>query len=646
MFSHYVDSDKKIKWLVYGAGGWIGTQLVDLLRVQYTKDVVVAALARGDDEDGVGTELDKVQPTHVVVSIGRTFGESVNTIDYLEGGPDKLHINLRDNLLAPLIIARQCSQRDMHCTYIGTGCIFDSSSETFREASLPNFFGSSYSCVKGTTDQLIAKIPNVLNTRIRMPITGSPSPRNFITKIVGYPNIYSVDNSMTVLPDLLPHLIHLARTNVTGTLNLVNPGTINHEEILHMYRDAVDPTFVWNRLKNEEELNQTLACARSNNRLDTELLVSLCPGVQEVKQAVLQQMVEYAKTSVRHVAKNVLVTGGAGFIGSHLIEQLYNSQLDYHVIVNYDSLTYAGSKSNIPEYIQLDSKRYVFVQGDVCDYRLLYQTVCDHRIDTIIHMAADTHVDKSFTDPFAFNWTNVYGTLTVLTVARDCPHQVQRVVYMSTDEVYGSTNEKNTEECIMEPTNPYSASKAGGELQANAYFKSFNVPVIIVRGNNAIGPRQHREKVLPKFINQRLAGQPLTIHGSGHNLRSFIHVTDVVRAIELLVRCGENGETYNVGSGEEVSITALAKIICSMVPLSPPLPPPLPTAQTNESEVNDCLKKVEQGYIFTENRVFNDCRYYIDDTKIRRLGWRPTITNPIDSVVQWHLAIRRSAHSL
>lgn len=279
-----------IRVLFYGAGGWIGAEFARFLAPRFE---VVAAAARADDVAAVERELDEVKPDRVVSFIGRTHGEGIGTIDYLEK-PGKLRENVRDNLFAPAALALLCARRGIHFSYLGTGCIFsddDPASEgaaAYAEAAEPNFFGSSYSIVKGFTDRMMHLFErSALNVRIRMPITAEDSPRNFITKIVSYPKICSIANSMTVLPTLFPVLADMIADGRTGTVNLVNPGIISHDEILRMYCDIVDPSHTWVNMTIDEQ-NEMLASRRSNNRLDTALLEGLYPGVPDIREGVRQ----------------------------------------------------------------------------------------------------------------------------------------------------------------------------------------------------------------------------------------------------------------------------------------------------------------------------------------------------------------------
>jgi dTDP-4-dehydrorhamnose reductase len=284
-----------MKILIYGANGWIGSQFIELLSdVKYS-----CGKARVDNSNEVENEILEYRPTHVISFIGRThgkIGEKVyGTIDYLEQ-EGKLTENIRDNLFAPLVLATICKKYNIHYTYLGTGCIFKYGEDPkyeFEEKSLPNFFGSSYSVVKGFTDRLMHLYDDdVLNLRIRMPITGDKNPRNFITKITTYEKICSVSNSMTVLPELLPLVFDMMMHNITGTMNLTNPGTISHNEILSMYRELVDPSFEWQNF-TETEQRAILDSDRSNNCLDTRLLESLYPDILGIKDAVRKCLITY-----------------------------------------------------------------------------------------------------------------------------------------------------------------------------------------------------------------------------------------------------------------------------------------------------------------------------------------------------------------
>ncbi len=305
--------------LIYGAKGWIGHQLCDELLKN--KHAVYMSPFRLDDTAEVAAELDRVKPDRVFCLVGRTHGEGFTTIDYLEQ-PGKLVENVRDNLYAPVSLALLCKERGIHMTYMGTGCIFEfdaahpegSEATGFTEAAEPNFFGSSYSVVKGFTDRLMHVLEAVgapvLNIRIRMPIVAADHPRNFISKIVRYAKVCSVPNSMTVLPTLLPLLVTMAERQEVGTVNLTNPGLITHNEILTMYKEIVDPTFTWENFTVAEQ-NAVLASRRSNNCLDTGRLEALFPTVPRIHEAVRGALLGMKDLRKGERAKCGLATFGA-----------------------------------------------------------------------------------------------------------------------------------------------------------------------------------------------------------------------------------------------------------------------------------------------------------------------------------------------
>ncbi len=280
-----------MKWLVFGHKGWIGQQVVKI--IESKEYIVVTTDIRVDDEQNVDKLLQDINPDRVISLIGRTHGEGYSTIDYLEQ-KGKLIENVRDNLYGPLVLGLLCKKYNIHYTYLGTGCIFSGYNEEYKEENTPDFFGSSYSVVKGFTDRLMKQLDdNVLNVRIRMPTTSEKNNvRNFIYKITHYEKICSMTNSMTVLPELLPLMIDMADKKQTGTINLTNPGAITHNEILEMYKEIVDPTFIWQNFTIEEQDNILLS-SRSNNILDTTKLVNLYPNVKPIKESIREVLQNY-----------------------------------------------------------------------------------------------------------------------------------------------------------------------------------------------------------------------------------------------------------------------------------------------------------------------------------------------------------------
>jgi len=606
-----------MKILVYGSKGWIGKQFIGIL--ENTKNTAntnfsyVEGKSRVDNEIELIEEIKSVAPTHVISFIGRTHGKINNktysTIDYLEQ-EGKLLENVRDNLFSPLLLADICKQNNIHYTYLGTGCIFKfdemhpfgKEENGFTEDEQPNFFGSSYSIVKGFTDRLMHLYKNnVLNLRIRMPITGEKNPRNFITKIVNYEKICSVPNSMTVLPELLPYVLDMMKTHTTGTFNLTNPGLISHNEILQMYKEIVDKDFKWNNFSQEEQ-RKILAADRSNNYLDTTKIESLYPTIKHIRTSVRECLIQYKATLKEEI--NLLVTGGCGFIGSNFINYYFPKQ-KLNKLVNLDAMYYCADKNNIDETIRKNSN-YVLIEGNLCDENLIKQTLLDHQITHVIHFAAQSHVQNSFEDSLIFTKDNVLGTHILLECVRKY-NKVKKFIHVSTDEVYGesmnSVDETHkTEHSILCPTNPYAATKAGAELIAQSYSHSYRMPIIITRGNNVYGPNQYPEKLIPKFIKLLKENKKVTIQGEGTSVRAFLHAYDTAKAFECILEKGTIGEIYNIGcdEGMEYSVMDIAKIL-------------IKTMKNSE----DYEKWIE----YVEDRPFNDQRYYISNQKLKDLGW-------------------------
>lgn len=294
-------------FIVYGHSGWIGSQILELLKQKNINYIV--GKSRVDNIENVRKELIENQIKHVICLIGRTHGiynnKEYTTIDYLEQ-KGRIYDNVKDNLFSPISLAIICKELEIHMTYMGTGCIFEYDEEHpfgeeingFTEESLPNFFGSSYSVVKGFTDRLMHLFEDtVLNVRIRMPINTDNSNRNFISKITKYKKICSIPNSMTVLNELLPIMIDMSLNNVKGTINLCNPGLISHNEILQMYKEIVDNDFVWENFTIEEQ-NEILCAGRSNNYLDTSKLTNLYPEVKNIKESVREVLEIISKNNL------------------------------------------------------------------------------------------------------------------------------------------------------------------------------------------------------------------------------------------------------------------------------------------------------------------------------------------------------------
>jgi len=307
----------------------------------------------------------------------------------------------------------------------------------------------------------------------------------------------------------------------------------------------------------------------------------------------------------------VLVTGGAGFIGSNFVRWAHAQHDDWH-ITTLDKLTYAGRLENLKDV--MDSPRHRFVRGDVADAAVAGPLV--REAELVVHFAAETHVDRSILAAGEFIQTDVYGTFVLLEAARDAA-ALRRFVQISTDEVYGSVaTGSSCETDELRPRNPYSASKAGADRLAYSYWATYGVPVIVTRASNNYGPNQFPEKVIPLFITNAIDEQPLPLYGDGLNVRDWLHVDDHCRALDLLIERGQSGETYNIGGGNEVRNVDLTHRILELV-----------------GRPSSLIRPVA-------DRPGHDRRYSLDTTKLRGLGWQPEV--PFDTglaaTVDWYRA--------
>jgi len=282
-----------MKILLFGHRGWIASLWLEDVAKHHPDWTVHRASARAEDVQAVEVELDEVAPDRVVLMIGRTHGPGYSTIDYLEQ-PGKLVENLNDNMMGVITVCAATEKRGIHTTYLGTGCIFDGYDHAYTEEDRPDFFGSSYSVVKGVTDRMIRMFSHVLTLRIRMPITHTNNPRNFISKITTYKKVCSTPNSMTVLDDFIPVFSDMIETKLTGVFNCTNPGMITHQEILDLYTTLVDKDFTYS-LCGREELSTLIISARSNNEMDTTKLTSIYPDILPIRDSIIRVLASWEK---------------------------------------------------------------------------------------------------------------------------------------------------------------------------------------------------------------------------------------------------------------------------------------------------------------------------------------------------------------
>jgi len=310
--------------------------------------------------------------------------------------------------------------------------------------------------------------------------------------------------------------------------------------------------------------------------------------------------------------RRLMVTGGAGFIGSNFVRYILQAHPDYHVLV-YDKLTYAGRLENLQDVAETFPDRYMFVKGDICDIALVDSTVEAQAIDTIVNFAAETHVDRSLMEPGSFIQTDVYGTYVLLEAARK--FGVERYHQVSTDEVYGQVLDgRSTESDHLEPRSPYAASKASGDLMVLAYQESWGLPVTISRGSNNVGPYQYPEKVVPLFATNAIDEEPLPVYGDGQQMRDYQYVLDHCTGIDTVLHKGTLGETYNIGTGSEITNMMMTEVVLETL-----------------NRPRDLIQHVA-------DRPGHDRRYALDVSKLRALGWENqySCAQAVEKTVRWY----------
>lgn len=314
---------------------------------------------------------------------------------------------------------------------------------------------------------------------------------------------------------------------------------------------------------------------------------------------------------------NVLVTGGYGFIGSNFLIYMVNNYPNIN-FYNIDKISYCSNKNNVSSIKK--APNFKSLEYKLQNKDLLLSLINEYNIDTVIHFAAQTHVEYSFNNSLSYTYDNIYGTHILLECCR-LYGKIKRFIHMSTDEVYGESllndDIKKDENSILSPTNPYAATKAAAEMICNSYYRSFSFPLIIIRSNNIYGKNQYIDKVIPKFITQLFNNEKCTIQGDGSNIRSFLHIDDLIKCIELIMNNGEIGEIYNIGLGEEISMIDLSKKLIKYIKNT---------------------DNYEEYIAYIPDRKFNDKRYYISDEKIKKLGWGKKITldDGLRSTINWY----------
>jgi len=325
--------------------------------------------------------------------------------------------------------------------------------------------------------------------------------------------------------------------------------------------------------------------------------------------------------------KNILITGGAGFIGSHVVRLFVNKYPGYHIF-NLDKLTYAGNLANLKD-VELQPN-YTFVKGDIVDDGFIQALFQQHQFDGVIHLAAESHVDRSIANPLEFVMTNVVGTVNLLNAARHLWNgkpEGKRFYHISTDEVYGTLGETGffTEETAYDPHSPYSASKASSDHFVRAYHDTYGLPMVVSNCSNNYGSFQFPEKLIPLFINNIRHNKPLPVYGKGENVRDWLWVEDHARAIDVIYHQGLNGDTYNIGGHNEWKNIDLIRVMCRVL----------------DRKLGRAEGESEKLITYVKDRAGHDLRYAIDSTKLQReLGWKPSLQfeEGIEKTIDWYLS--------
>jgi len=325
--------------------------------------------------------------------------------------------------------------------------------------------------------------------------------------------------------------------------------------------------------------------------------------------------------------KKILITGGAGFIGSHVVRRFVTKYPNYQIF-NLDALTYAGNLENIADIEQLPN--YTFVKGDIIDADFINNLFQQHQFDGVLHLAAESHVDRSITDPLAFVKTNVFGTMNLLNAAKTIwkdNYDGKRFYHISTDEVYGSLGAEGlfTETTPYDPNSPYSASKASSDHFVRAYGETYGLPYVITNCSNNYGPNHFPEKLVPLFIHNIINNKPLPVYGDGKYTRDWLYVIDHAIAIDLVFHEGKNHETYNIGGFNEWQNIDLVKLLC----------------QQMDVKLGRAVGESEKLITYVKDRPGHDLRYAIDASKINKeLGWKPSVTfeQGLEKTIDWYLS--------
>lgn len=429
---------------------------------------------------------------------------------------------------------------------------------------------------------------------------------NMLHQFISYSHKFHVDAlyHVSVLRDILPIMCDIILKGKNGSFELVNPTRISYGQILRLYHE-----YMYVEIDTNSDMLLDGVLYRSHPNTTTERLEReyfILPSYQSIQR--LFKWIRKSNMIVTDVDLTkktcILVTGGYGFIGSNLIHYLYH-KLPKCTIVNVDRLDYCSRRENLDDILQ--SERVKCYEIDLCDTQALERIMKEHHVQYVMHLAAQSHVDNSFNNSLQFSRDNVYGTHSLLEASKNYGNLI-RFLHVSTDEIYGETLQVDPfdEQILPNPTNPYAATKVGAEYIVKSYFHCFELPIMIVRGNNVYGPRQYPEKMIPKFITSIYHDRPCTVAGNGLMQRNFVYVEDVCSGLVTVLEKGKIDEIYNIGSHDEKTVISIARTI-------------IQTMKGNDVDVERYIQ-------YVKDRYYNDFRYSINSEKIRALGWMPKVS--------------------
>lgn len=486
----------------------------------------------------------------------------------------------------PIFFSESCQSLGVHYTYL---------SQEYTCATLrPNNYVRTLLEMKNTL---------YLNFWIMMNEDLNEKENGFV-QLIESPEDFCLDHEyhVTVCSDILPILFDMIQRGKRGSYEMTNPTSIGYSKIVSLYCEYMSTTMTG----ITDDVDGTL---QSHENVDTTSLENeyfILPSYQALQRLI--KRIRKSSMVVRDINLtskcSVLVTGGYGFIGSNLVHYLYH-QFPKCFIVNIDRLDYCSRKENLDDL--LGSERVKCYQIDLCETDKVESVLREHHVDFIFHLAAQSHVDNSFNNSLQFSRDNMYGTHSLLEACKNYG-KIKRFLHVSTDEIYGETLQMDpfAEDVLPNPTNPYAATKVGAEYIVKSYYHCFELPIIIVRGNNVYGPRQFPEKMIPKFITSVLEGKPCTVAGNGLMQRNFIFVEDVCRGLVAVMENGKIDEIYNIGTDDEKSVLSIARKIIQVM--------------------NGDVLGEDKYIVYVKDRYYNDFRYSINSQKIRSLGWTPKMT--------------------